>query len=274
MSGSPLPPWQQTQLRSLLQQRGHALLLTGPSGLGQYPLALALGRDDVRVLPHPLNEKHGRSVQLADWGQVDEGARDWAGRPVLLVVEDTARPLRLRLAGYRELCERAGGLSPPRVLNVDHGRKRFLRFVLPGPVAAETANDCTLPALAWLEAPARGDVLAPGDEVRGWALKAGSRITRVELLLDGKVVTQGVPGLPRPDVADYWGLAPADGERVGFRLVMPAVEGGAAGRAWLGLRLVTAEGAAEDWPAQPVAWRPSGQAEAGAAQGGGQGDQR
>ena len=42
MSGSPLPPWQQTQLRSLLQQRGHALLLTGPSGLGQYPLALAL----------------------------------------------------------------------------------------------------------------------------------------------------------------------------------------------------------------------------------------
>ena len=42
MSSAPLPPWQQTQLRSLLQQRGHALLLTGPSGLGQYPLALAL----------------------------------------------------------------------------------------------------------------------------------------------------------------------------------------------------------------------------------------
>ena len=42
MSSAPLPPWQQTQLRALLQQRGHALLLTGPSGLGQYPLALAL----------------------------------------------------------------------------------------------------------------------------------------------------------------------------------------------------------------------------------------
>lgn len=42
MSAPGLPPWQQKQLRALLQQRGHALLLTGPSGLGQYPLALAL----------------------------------------------------------------------------------------------------------------------------------------------------------------------------------------------------------------------------------------
>jgi DNA polymerase-3 subunit delta' len=42
MSAAGLPPWQQAQLQLLLQQRGHALLLTGPSGLGQYPLALAL----------------------------------------------------------------------------------------------------------------------------------------------------------------------------------------------------------------------------------------
>ena len=44
MSAAQLPPWQQSQLESLLQQRGHALLLTGPSGLGQYTLALALAR--------------------------------------------------------------------------------------------------------------------------------------------------------------------------------------------------------------------------------------
>ena len=37
-------PWLQQQLRSLLAQRGHALLLSGPSGLGQYELALALAR--------------------------------------------------------------------------------------------------------------------------------------------------------------------------------------------------------------------------------------
>jgi len=39
-----LPPWLQTQLQQLLRQRGHAWLLTGPSGLGQYTLALALVR--------------------------------------------------------------------------------------------------------------------------------------------------------------------------------------------------------------------------------------
>lgn len=38
------PPWITTQLHQLLAQRGHAWLLQGPSGLGQYPLALALVR--------------------------------------------------------------------------------------------------------------------------------------------------------------------------------------------------------------------------------------
>lgn len=37
-----LAPWLQRQLHSLLAQRGHALLLAGPSGLGQYELGLAL----------------------------------------------------------------------------------------------------------------------------------------------------------------------------------------------------------------------------------------
>ncbi|MDQ3060705.1 MAG: DNA polymerase III subunit delta' [Pseudomonadota bacterium] len=40
----PLAPWLQTQLESLLAQRGHAWLLSGPSGLGQFELALALAR--------------------------------------------------------------------------------------------------------------------------------------------------------------------------------------------------------------------------------------
>jgi DNA polymerase III subunit delta' len=40
----PLSPWLQRQLQTLMQQRGHALLLSGPTGLGQYPLALALAR--------------------------------------------------------------------------------------------------------------------------------------------------------------------------------------------------------------------------------------
>ncbi len=44
MSATALAPWLQTQLSSLLTQRGHAWLLSGPSGLGQFELAMALAR--------------------------------------------------------------------------------------------------------------------------------------------------------------------------------------------------------------------------------------
>lgn len=44
MNATLLAPWLQTQLESLLTQRGHAWLLSGPSGLGQFELAMALAR--------------------------------------------------------------------------------------------------------------------------------------------------------------------------------------------------------------------------------------
>lgn len=50
---SPLAPWLQTQLTSLLTQRGHAWLLAGPSGLGQFELALALARAWLCETPTP-----------------------------------------------------------------------------------------------------------------------------------------------------------------------------------------------------------------------------
>lgn len=44
LAAAPLAPWLQVQLESLLLQRGHAWLLSGPTGLGQFDLALALAR--------------------------------------------------------------------------------------------------------------------------------------------------------------------------------------------------------------------------------------
>lgn len=41
---APVAPWIAAQTHTLLAQRGHAWLLAGPSGLGQYELALALVR--------------------------------------------------------------------------------------------------------------------------------------------------------------------------------------------------------------------------------------
>lgn len=40
----PAAPWVQAQLQALLAQRGHAWLLQGPSGLGQYDLGLAMAQ--------------------------------------------------------------------------------------------------------------------------------------------------------------------------------------------------------------------------------------
>ena len=44
MIGTAMAPWIAAQATQLLAQRGHAWLLAGPSGLGQYSLALALVR--------------------------------------------------------------------------------------------------------------------------------------------------------------------------------------------------------------------------------------
>jgi len=53
MQQSPLPPWIVRQRDSLLAQRGHAWLLYGPSGLGQYTLALELVRAWLCDTPTP-----------------------------------------------------------------------------------------------------------------------------------------------------------------------------------------------------------------------------
>lgn len=62
-----LPPWLVRQLRTLLDQRGHALLLAGPSGLGQYELALALAR--AWLCDHPT--ERGACGQCASCHAVD-----------------------------------------------------------------------------------------------------------------------------------------------------------------------------------------------------------
>ncbi len=52
-SNGILAPWLQNQLENLLKQRGHAWLLAGPSGLGQFELALALARAWLCEAPRP-----------------------------------------------------------------------------------------------------------------------------------------------------------------------------------------------------------------------------
>ena len=214
-------------------------------------LAFALDRDDVAVLAHPLNDKHGRAVQLADWGLLSPGREQWGDAPVLLVVEDNSRPLKRRLDGYRELCRVAGGLPPPQVLNVDRGRKRFLLFHLPSATAG-----CSTPALAWLESPAVDAVASGRVEVSGWALKEGVGVQRVQVTLDGRAVADADYGQPRPDVLAYWRMVPGD-DGVGFRASID-LSGHPGGEAWLGLVVHGRDGSVEAWPAQRLRVRGQG----------------
>lgn len=58
LSTSSLPPWLREQLQRLLTQSGHAWLLQGPSGLGQYELALGLAQTWLCDAPTPQGPCH------------------------------------------------------------------------------------------------------------------------------------------------------------------------------------------------------------------------
>src|SRR5690606_1380962 len=116
-------------------------------------LGFALDNPSIEVLGHPLNRKHGRAPQLRLWGLHVPGREAGGGAPVLLVVGASELPYKDLLAHYPSLCERIGPLPAPEVVGVDHGRQRFLLFELEGPAPA---GPCTLPAMAWVDAPVSG----------------------------------------------------------------------------------------------------------------------
>lgn len=113
----------------LLQQPAHAgaVLVADNFRLGA-ELDFGLdGRRRVYSLDSPLNRKHGRAVQLADW-QRDEAAlfAVHAGQPVLLVVEETALRERQRPAWLKSLCTRFSAVEP--LERIDISRKKRIAF--------------------------------------------------------------------------------------------------------------------------------------------------
>lgn len=211
-------------------------------------LGFALRDTRIPVLDHPLNVEHGRAPQLRLWGLLSEGRADWGDAPVLLVIGATDVEYKELLAHYHLLCRTVGPLPPPRVLNVDHGRQRFLLFRMTG----ERAGPCTTPAMAWIDAPLPGAPARGHVDVRGWAFKDGVGIARVEVLLDGRPLADARYGLPSPGTADFWRISTDPNHPdVGFaaRVDLAGVQ---RGTHWLGLRLHGTDGSVEDWPAQPV----------------------
>lgn len=217
-------------------------------------LGFALEDPDIQVLDHPLNRKHGRAPQLRLWGLQSDGRNDWGQTPVLLVVGASDVQYRELLARYHWLCRQVGPLPAPRVVNVDHGRQRFLLFALPERASAP-GTPCTTPAMAWLDTPVSAASVARRFEVTGWAFKDGVGLDRVEVLLDGRPVALASYGLESPGTAAYWKISTDPNHpRVGFSASVDASDF-PAGRHWLGLRLHGRDGSVEDWSEQPVELR-------------------
>ncbi len=105
-------------------------------------LGFALGDAGIPVLDHPLNHKHGRAPQLALWGLQTRG-RERLGRRAGAAGGRRQRGAVQAAAGALPRAVRSvGPLPPPRVLNIDHGRQRFLLFALDGaPCATGAVHD-------------------------------------------------------------------------------------------------------------------------------------
>lgn len=225
-------------------------LLAGDFKIGA-ELGFLLDEPRIAVLDHPLNHHHGRAPQLALWGLQHDGARD---APTLLVVAATDVKFREQLAYFQQLCEQVGPLPPPRVLNIDHGRQRFLLFALP---ARRGEGACVTPALANIDAPAAGAQVARRFTVSAWVAKDVAGVERLEVLLDGRVVATARRTGPNPWVVNEFLQGRSRDPAVPDLQFTAEVDARAlpAGIHWLGLRVTGGDGAVEDGPEHPVQLR-------------------
>ncbi|KIQ97967.1 4-amino-4-deoxy-L-arabinose transferase and related glycosyltransferases of PMT family [Lysobacter sp. A03] len=222
-------------------------------------LGFALGDPRVPVLEHPLNTKHGRAPQLHLWN-LAAGPRAswpaqfgpaWADAPVLLVIASSDVQYKHLLERYHHLCATLGPLPPPRVVNVDHGRQRFLLFRFDS--SMPTSGSCTAPAMAWIDSPVAGQRVERSFDIAGWAFKDGVGLERVEVTLDGKPVTDVAYGRSEPGTAAFWRISNDPNQpQVGFDGRVELDADVTPGRHWLGLRLHGADGSVEEWPEQPI----------------------
>jgi 4-amino-4-deoxy-L-arabinose transferase-like glycosyltransferase len=238
--------------------RAGSAWIAGDFGTGAQ-LAHALDTDAIRVLDDPANRKHGRAAQLRAWHLRADPAwlravGEGRARPARLVVEDSATPMKSRLALYHARCALFGEMPVPRMLSVDGGNKRYFLYDFAGVPAAAPAHAarCASPALAWIDAPAPGARVGTELSVRGWAFKDGAGLRRVDVLLDGRVLGTAIRGDAMPGVRDYWRISSdPDQPRVGFHASLD-LRGVAPGVHRLGLRLQGADGSIEDWPTQAL----------------------
>lgn len=215
-------------------------------------LGFSMGNPRIEVLEHPLNRAHGRAPQLRLWGLESSGRADWGDRPVLLVVGATDVKFSALVDHYQSLCARAGWLSDPEVVSVDHGARRFLLMALPRD-AARGDVDCVTPSVAYINTPRPGASVPARFSVEGWAVKDGAGVRAVWITLDGKRVARADYGRANPWVAEFLQSRSKDPNHpdVGFTADVEASRM-PAGTYWLGIEVEGADGAVESWPEHQI----------------------
>jgi len=227
----------------LAQMPADTEVLAGSFKVGS-ELGFRLEDPSIRVLPHELNDRHGRTAQLALWHLISDGSRS---TPQLLVLAPGDQRYRDLLERYHKVCELVGPLPPPRVVSLDHGFQRFLLFRLP---AQKQLGPCVAPAMAWINTPEPAAVVNGAIEVQGWAFKDGVGLAGVDVLVDGKKVAVADYGADY-DVTGFWKISTDPYHpKVGFNARLDGLVL-APGRHWLGLRLHGRDGSVEDWQEQP-----------------------
>ncbi|MCS4509710.1 DNA polymerase III subunit delta' [Xylophilus ampelinus] len=255
-TAAPLAPWLGRQLRSLLSQRGHARLLQGPSGLGQYPLGLALARAWLCDTPqaggvacggcascHAIDVRTHADLQVL-MPEVQMQALDWPlPEKAQAELDDKKRkPSReIRVEAMREAVEFAqrtdargrgkvvlvypaeqmNGIAANALLKTLEEPTGDVRFVL----ASEAAHQL-LPTIR-SRCQAYGMAWPADDEMQAW------------------LIEQGVPAADAPDLLRAAGGRPDD--------ALDALRSGRDARRWalLPTALVRGEAAVlADWPAR------------------------
>ena len=226
----------------LAQMPAGTQLVAGSFKVGS-ELGFKLDDADIEVLPHALNDKHGRTAQLALWGLISNGERS---TPQLLVIASGDQRYRELLDRYRMICDLVGPLPPPRVVSIDHGMQRFLLFRLP---TEKSSGPCVTPAMAWINTPLPDAVANGVLDVQGWAFKDGVGLAGVEVLVDGGPAVNAHYGSDY-DVTGFWKASTDPNHpRVGFSARVD-IAGLAPGKHWLGLRLLGSDGSVETWSEQ------------------------
>ena len=95
----------------------------------------------VYSLDSPLNVKHGRAPQLAQWHLDEAGLRSMhAGETVLLAVDETALRARERAAWLGTVCNRVVDIQPLPRLDLFAGRKRIAFYTARVPDTSISAS--------------------------------------------------------------------------------------------------------------------------------------